>query len=270
MSEQKDETQKTANINLESVDISVYFIPPITTSFMKWGESILVIVFLGIMFSIISLLYINVNMNEYQSRIDVMSNGSLYGIDPQQKFEQYIKNTQAEALATAMGTIDKSTDTLNRAINRMDDKSTRLTRQLANDTTTTANSTDSLGTAIQENTGKLGGIVEKLGGALVLNSYMSNGAIKTTQVAPGSSAQTLFSAAPGFAARTLFSAAPGSSNPGSSNPGTNNPGSQLGMFSNFALSGTPSGPSVSNVPSGSNGPSGGILLGSTPSGTPGN
>jgi hypothetical protein len=287
MSEQKDETQKTANINLESVDISVYFIPPITTSFMKWGESILVIVFLGIMFSIISLLYINVNMNEYQSRIDVMSNGSLYGIDPQQKFEQYIKNTQAEALATAMGTIDKSTDTLNRAINRMDDKSTRLTRQLANDTTTTANSTDSLGTAIQENTGKLGGIVEKLGGALVLNSYMSNGAIKTTQVAPGSSAQTLFSAAPGFAAQTLFSAAPGfadqtlfsaapgtsnpgSSNPGTNNPGTNNPGSQLGMFSNFALSGTPSGPSVSNVPSGSNGPSGGILLGSTPSGTPGN
>jgi hypothetical protein len=186
-------TDQTANINLESIDISVYFIPPTTTNFMRWGESILIVVFIGIMFSIISLLYVYVNMNEYQSRIDVMSNGTLYGVDPQQKFEQYIKNAQAEAIATAMGTINKSTDTLNRAINRMDDKSTRLTRQLANDTTTTTNSTDNLGTAIQENSGKLGGIMEKIGGALVLNSYMSNGAIKTTQTAPGGNQPGTFS-----------------------------------------------------------------------------
>jgi hypothetical protein len=159
-------------------------------------------------------------MNEYQSRIDVMSIGNLYGVDPQQKFDQYIKNTQAEAIATAMGTIDKSTDTLNRAINRMDDKSTRLTRQLANDTKTTTNSTDSLGKAIQENVGKLGGIMEKMGGVLTLNSYINNGAIKTTQVAPGTT--------PGFSpaglAQQLINAGPGTFGLLGSNPGGQNPG----------------------------------------------
>lgn len=220
MMEPTKSTELAKEVAGEAKDITVYFIPPLTTSFMKWGECILVIVFLIIMFSIITILYVCVNMNEYQSRIDVMSIGNLYGVDPQQKFDQYIKNTQAEAIATAMGTIDKSTDTLNRAINRMDDKSTRLTRQLANDTKTTTNSTDSLGKAIQENVGKLGGIMEKMGGVLTLNSYINNGAIKTTQVAPG--------ATPGFSpaglAQQLINAGPGTFGLLGSNPGGQNPG----------------------------------------------
>ncbi len=174
------------NITPDAPDnLSVFYVPPITTNFMQWGETLLVIAFLGFMFSIISVLYIYVNMNEYQSRIDVLSNGALYGINSQEKFKKFITDVQAESIATAMGTIDKSTDTLNRAINRMDDKSTRLTQQLANDTKNTSNNIDSLGKTIQENVGKLGGIIEKMGGVLLLNGYMTNGAIKTTQVAPG-------------------------------------------------------------------------------------
>lgn len=201
MYEETEEKKPQENIlKQDAVNLAIYFVPPLTTNYMKWGECSLVIIFLGIMFSIITIIYVNINMNEYQSRIDVMMSGKLYGIDPQAKFEKYIRDTQSESIATAMGTIDKSTDVLNRAINRMDDKSTRLTRQLANDTKTTSTTVDNLGKSIQENVGNLGGFMEKLGGALALNSYMTNGgAITNTKLPPGSNSPALFSNNPGSA-----------------------------------------------------------------------
>jgi len=168
-------------------NISVYFVPPITTNFMQWGESILVILFLLALFALISYLYIYMNINDYQTRISIMTNGYLFGFDPQEKFKQFISDTQAEAITTAMGSIAKSTNTLNTSMNRMDDQSTRLTQQVSNDTKNTSTNIDNLGKMIQDNVGKLGGILEKLGGVLVLNGYMKDGALKTTQVAPGSS-----------------------------------------------------------------------------------
>ena len=168
-------------------NISVYFVPPITTNFMQIGESSLVIFFIIALFALLSYLYVYMNITDYQTRISIMTNGYLFGFDPQEKFKQFITDTQAEAINTAVGTINKSTNDLNTSVNRMDDQSTLLTQQLSNDTKTTSTSIDNLGKMIQDNVGKLGGILEKLGGVLVLNGYMKDGAVKTTQVAPGSS-----------------------------------------------------------------------------------
>jgi hypothetical protein len=178
------------NITPDSVvsgNISVYFVPPITTTYMQWGETGLTIFFIIGLFALISYLYVYMNINDYQMRYNVMTNGLLFGFDPQEKFRQFITDNQAEAISVALGTINTSTDTLNRAIGRMDDNSTRLTQKLAADNKTTTNAVDNLGKAIQENVGKLGGILNKLGGVLTLNSYMKDGAIKTTQVPVGSS-----------------------------------------------------------------------------------
>lgn len=178
------------NITSDSIasgNISVYFVPPITTTYMQWGETGLTIFFVVGLFALISYLYVYMNINDYQMRYNVMTNGLLFGFDPQEKFKQFITDNQAEAISVALGTINTSTDTLNRAIGRMDDNSTRLTQKLAADNKTTSNAVDNLGKAIQENVGKLGGILNKLGGVLTLNSYMKDGAIKTTQFPAGSS-----------------------------------------------------------------------------------
>jgi hypothetical protein len=183
------EKEEIKNINpVESIgNISVYFVPPITTTYMQWGETGLTIFFIVSLFGLITYLYVYMNINDYQMRLNVMTYGSLFGFDPQKKFTEFINNTQAEAVSVAMGTINTSTNTLNSAVGRMDDNSTRLTQRLANDNKTTSNAVDNLGKSIQENVGKLGGIINKLGGVLTLNSYMKDGAIKTTQIAPGSS-----------------------------------------------------------------------------------
>ena len=52
-------------------NISVYFVPPITTNFMQWGESILVILFILALFALISYLYIYMNINDYDKWIFV-------------------------------------------------------------------------------------------------------------------------------------------------------------------------------------------------------
>jgi hypothetical protein len=154
---------------------------------MQWGEASLIIFFIVALFGLLTYLYVYMNISDYQMRLNVMTNGLLFGFDPQEKFHQFITDTQAEAVSVALGTINTSTDTLNRAIGRMDDNSTRLTQRLAADNKTTTNAVDNLGKSIQENVGKLGGIINKLGGVLTLNSYMKDGAIKTTQIPPGSS-----------------------------------------------------------------------------------
>jgi hypothetical protein len=154
---------------------------------MQWGEAGLTIFFIASLFGLITYLYVYMNISDYQTRLNVMTYGSLFGFDPQKKFTEFITDTQAEAISVAMGTINTSTNTLNKAIGRMDDNSTRLTQRLAGDNKTTSNAVDNLGKSIQENVGKLSGIIEKLGGVLTLNSYMKDGAIKTTQIAPGSS-----------------------------------------------------------------------------------
>jgi len=184
-----DPTSETKNnITPETLgNISVYFVPPITNAFMQWGEASLIIFFIVALFGLLTYLYVYMNISDYQMRLNVMTNGLLFGFDPQEKFHQFITDTQAEAVSVALGTINTSTNTLNRAIGRMDDNSTRLTQRLAADNKTTTNAVDNLGKSIQENVGKLGGIINKLGGVLTLNSYMKDGAIKTTQIPPGSS-----------------------------------------------------------------------------------
>ena len=148
---------------------------------MQWGQTWMVIVFLLIMFGSILLIYIYVNMNNYQSRIGVITNAYLFGKDPQIMFERYVKNSQAESIATAMNNIESNTSELNTTNYRLNDKANRLAKQSMVDVPNTYAKSNDLGISIQKNVAQIQDTVSKLGGAFMLNNYMVNGAVKTTQ-----------------------------------------------------------------------------------------
>lgn len=158
-----------------------YFIPPVTTQFMQWGQTFMVIFFLALMFISVVLSYIYVNMSEYQNRISVIANSYLFGYDAQNKFETYIKNAQAESIATVMNNIQSTSDTLNITNNRLNDKASRLSKQVSVDIPNQYAQSNNLGISIQKNIGQIRDTVSKLGGAFMLNNYMTDGAVKTIQ-----------------------------------------------------------------------------------------
>ena len=75
------------------------------------------------------------NINNYQNNINLMANAYLFGYVPQDKFVQYIKNTQYEAISAAMDNIQTNTQNININANRLDDNTTRLSRQISNNVT---------------------------------------------------------------------------------------------------------------------------------------
>lgn len=160
-----------------------YFVPPETNEFMEWGQTILVIIFLAAMFISIILMYIYSNLNEYQNRISVITNAYLFGQNPEKKFQTYIQNAQAESLATAMNNIQSTNQNLNTTNYRLNDKANRLANQVAVDVPNQYAQSNNLGISIQKNIGEIRDTISKLGGAFMLNNYMSNGAVKTVQSA---------------------------------------------------------------------------------------
>lgn len=160
-----------------------YFVPPETTEYMEWGQTILVILFLAAMFISIILMYIYSNLNEYQNRISVITNAYLFGQNPEKKFQTYIQNAQAESLATAMNNIQSTNQNLNTTNYRLNDKANRLANQVAVDVPNQYAQSNNLGISIQKNIGEIRDTISKLGGAFMLNNYMSNGAVKTVQSA---------------------------------------------------------------------------------------
>lgn len=160
-----------------------YFVPPETTEYMEWGQTILVILFLAAMFISIILMYIYSNLNEYQNRISVITNAYLFGQNPEQKFQTFIQNAQAESLATAMNNIQSTNQNLNTTNYRLNDKANRLANQVAVDVPNQYAQSNNLGISIQKNIGEIRDTISKLGGAFMLNNYMSNGAVKTVQSA---------------------------------------------------------------------------------------
>jgi hypothetical protein len=179
----KDTTEAITNPTRETLSKSalIYFIPPVMNNFMQWGETIMVIVFILALFFVILLLYVYVNLNEYKTRISVISNAALFGQDPQSMFQYYIKNAQAESIATAMNNIQTTTQDINAETYRLNDKSTLLSRQMANDVPSSNAESNSLGISIQKGISQIRDTISKLGGAFVLNNYMNKGAVQTTQ-----------------------------------------------------------------------------------------
>jgi len=174
-------SKEIGSISDKKNPLITFFIPPETSEFMEWGQTILVILFLAAMFISIILMYIYSNLNEYQNRISVITNAYLFGQNPEQKFQTYIKNAQAESLATAINTIQSTNQNLNTTNYRLNDKANRLANQVSVDVPNQYAQSNNLGISIQKNIGEIRDTISKLGGAFMLNNYMSNGAVKTVQ-----------------------------------------------------------------------------------------
>jgi hypothetical protein len=122
------------NVQIEDNPL-LYFLPPVTNAFMLWGESITIILFVALLFVVIIMLYIYINMGNYQNSVNLMAKAYLFGYIPQEQFVQYIKNTQYEAIASAMNSIQTNSENINVNANRLGDNTTRLSRQMSNDVT---------------------------------------------------------------------------------------------------------------------------------------
>jgi hypothetical protein len=159
-----------------------YFVPPITGTFMQWGQTFMIFAFVAGMFLSIIYFYIRVNLDQYQNRISVIANATVFGLNPQEQFQKFIEDTQAEALTAAMSNIQTTSEDVNTNSYRLDDKTQRLTKQISMDITNdTGKKITSLGKTIGDT---IGGILDNIKTGLskfTLNSSMSKGAVKTTQ-----------------------------------------------------------------------------------------
>jgi hypothetical protein len=164
-----------------SINPIVYFIPPILTTYLTWKETLIILGFFGIMFLAIVYFYVYSNLNEYQNRISVISNAYLFGQNPQQQFEKYVQNTQTEAVVAAMNDMRSTAENLNTSTYRLDDQSKRLSKQVSVDIPNNNQKTNTLATSIQKNIDQVRDTVSKLMGTMVLQNYITDGAIKTTQ-----------------------------------------------------------------------------------------
>lgn len=175
-----DNTKIQGNLDLESV-FTRYYIPPNTAQYMKWGQTIMVILLFGAMFISILFAYVYANYTDYQNRISVITNAYLFGENPQRTFEQYMKNSQGEVISAVMNDIQSSSTDLGTINARLDSSASRLSKQVSTDVPEKYAETNSLGISIQKNIAKLRDTVSKLVGSFVLGNYITDGALTTVQ-----------------------------------------------------------------------------------------
>jgi hypothetical protein len=175
-----DNVKIQGNLDLESV-FTRYYIPPDTVQYMKWGQTIMVIILFGVMFISILFAYVYANYTDYQNRISVITNAYLFGEDPQNTFEQYMKNSQGEVISAVMNDIQSSSTDLGTINARLDSSASRLSKQVSTDVPEKYAETNSLGISIQKNIAKLRDTVSKLVGSFVLGNYITDGALTTVQ-----------------------------------------------------------------------------------------
>ena len=175
-----DTTKIQGNLDLESV-FTRYYIPPNTAQYMKWGQTIMVILLFGAMFISILFAYVYANYTDYQNRISVITNAYLFGENPQRTFEQYMKNSQGEVISAVMNDIQSSSTDLGTINARLDSSASRLSKQVSTDVPEKYAETNSLGISIQKNIAKLRDTVSKLVGSFVLGNYITDGALTTVQ-----------------------------------------------------------------------------------------
>ena len=156
-----------------------YFVPPQTVQFMKWGQAIMVFILFGVMFFGILFSYVYANYTDYQNRISVITNAYLFGQDPQQQFEKYMKNVQGEIISTVMNDIKSSEMDISTMGARLDQSASRLENKVETEVPQKYNETNSLGVSIQKNIAHLRDSVSKLAGSFVLSNYIKDGALNT-------------------------------------------------------------------------------------------
>ena len=167
------------------------FIPPQTNAYTQWGETILILFFICCIFVAILILYIYINKNDYQNKISVISSAHLFGEDPQTKFEKYIKNAHSEAIINANSDIYNKNDQINTVANRLQNNTDRLSSKIVNDAASNSNVSNNLGIIMQKNIALLKDTMQKMAGVFMLNTYISDGAVKTVNSVNGSSINTL-------------------------------------------------------------------------------
>lgn len=169
------------NISYEDNPL-LYFLPPVTNTLMLWGESVTIILFVFLLFFAIIMLYIYININNYQNNINLMANAYLFGRIPQEQFVKYIKNAQYEAIASAMDNIQTNSENINVNANRLDDNTTRLSRQMSNDVMNKSNEkTNKIG---QQTKGMIDNILTGIQKSLVnfnFSRYVNGNSVTTTQ-----------------------------------------------------------------------------------------
>ena len=111
MSTKATDNLDTTKENVEDV-FKKYFIPPQGGQFTKWGQAVMVILLFGLMFIGILFAYIYANYTDYQNRISVITNAYLFGKDPQNQFEQYMKNSEGELISSVMNNIQSTSNNL--------------------------------------------------------------------------------------------------------------------------------------------------------------
>jgi hypothetical protein len=166
--------------NLEDV-FKKYFIPPQTSQFTKWGQAIMVILLFGLMFIGILFAYIYANYTDYQNRIGVITNAYLFGKDPQQQFEQYMKNSEGELISSVMNNIQSTSNNLETVDARLNSSASRLSNKVQTEVPDKYIETNSLGVSIQKNIAGLRDTISKLAGSFVLGNYIKDGAITTVK-----------------------------------------------------------------------------------------
>lgn len=156
-----------------------YFVPPLTAQYMQWTQTIMVFIFLIALFVFVLYWYVYANYSDYQNRISVITNAYLFGKNSQLEFEQYIKNAQENSLDAAVNNIQSNASDVINESSRLNKSANRLAAKVAVDLPQNQAETSNLGISILGNIAKLRDTISKLGGAFVLNNYITDGAIST-------------------------------------------------------------------------------------------
>ena len=199
-----------------------YFVPPVTTMYMHWGETFMVIIFFLVMFVGIGYWYVYSNYSDYQNRIAVITNAYLFGKNPQHEFEQYIKNAQANSLGAAINNIQSATSEVVDESSRLNMSANRLAAKVAKDVPKNQAETSNLGISILGNIAKLRDTISKLGGAFVLSNYITDGAVSTIKP-PSASPMTATPSTRTPSTRTPSTVTPSTRTPSTVTPSTRTP-----------------------------------------------
>jgi hypothetical protein len=160
----------------------LYFLPPVTSTFMLWGESATIVLFVLLLFFAIIMMYIYININNYQNNVNLMTNAYLFGYIPQDKFVQYIKNTQHEAIAAAMDNIQTNAENINLNANRLDDNTTLLSRQMSHDVMNKSNiKTNEIGKETKSMINKISNKISEALAQFNLSRYVKGNTVTTSQ-----------------------------------------------------------------------------------------
>ena len=139
----------------ETVEMLIkYFVPP-TSQYGKWGLVVGVFFMLLFMFLSILYIYVSLNYNDYYNRINVISRSNWFGKNPQIEFQKYISNTQADAISSAMNNIKTSNDNIINSANRINDSTSRLSKQVLTDLPSQSKDANTLGNIMKTQVDRL-------------------------------------------------------------------------------------------------------------------